>query len=98
MVLSLSQIVLPDEITGEPRPLIGFTQFKKMVETYLGIKIDEESDEQEALKQMQMEMEQQMQMQGQQQGQQQQGSPQSLNINPNIPGANLNGTTIGGGV
>ena len=35
-------------------------------------------------------------MQGQQR--QQQASPQSLNINPNIPGANLNGTTIGGGV
>lgn len=100
MVLSLSQIALPDEATGELRPLIGFRQFRKMVEAYLGIKIEGDTEEEETLQQIREERDMLLeQMGGQPQGEQmQQGSPRSLNVNPNIPGANMNGTTIGGGV
>lgn len=98
MVLSLSQIVLIDEITGQPRPLIGFKQFKKMVEQYLGIRIEDNQDEYEAYQQLQQERDMLMQQQGMDPGKQQQpGGPKPMNINPNIPGANLNGTAIGGG-
>src|SRR5690606_872534 len=31
IILQLSQLVLVDEVTGQPRPLIGFRQFKQMV-------------------------------------------------------------------
>lgn len=86
MVLSLSQIQLIDEITGQPRPLIGYDQFRRMVESYLGIKIDDNSDDMMAYQQMQEQMAMQMQ-----------GQPGSLNINPNIPGANLSGSNIAGG-
>lgn len=97
MVLSLSQIVLPDETTGQPRALISYQQFKKMVEEYLGIKIEDNTDEYEAYQQLQQEMDmlmQQMGMEPQQQDPQGQVSP--ININPNIPGANLGGLMKGG--
>ena len=45
MVLSLSQIMLLDETTGQPRPLIGYKQFKIMVENYLGIKLSDNEEE-----------------------------------------------------
>ena len=96
MVLSLSQIVLIDEITGQPRPLIGFKQFKKMVEQYLGIRIEDNQDEYEAYQQLQQERDMLMQQQGMDPTKQQSGV-KPLNINPNIPGANLNGTAMGGG-
>lgn len=86
MVLSLSQIQLIDEVTGQPRPLIGLQQFRKMVESYLGIKIEDNEDERQMFEQMQAQMQEQMQG----------GSPQPLNINPNIPGANISGRAIGG--
>ena len=108
MVLSLSQIALPDEMTGEPKPLIGFRQFRKMVETYLGIKIEEETTEQEMYQQLEQERDmlaaQLEEITGQPIGQSQptgqsmpQRQPQALNVNPNIPGANINGSAIGGG-
>ena len=97
MVLSLAQIVLVDEITGQPRPLIGFKQFKKMVEQYLGIRIDDNQDEYEAYQQLQQERDMMMQQAGMDPGKQQPGGGKPLNLNPNIPGANLNGTAIGGG-
>lgn len=97
MVLSLSQIVLPDEVTGEPRALIGYQQFKKMVETYLGIKIEDNTDEHEAYQQLQMERDMLMQQLGEQPQQQApQGQAKPININPNIPGANLGGLMKGG--
>lgn len=91
MVLSLSQIVLPDETTGQPRPLIGYRQFKTMVEEYLGIKLDDNQDEYEAYQELQQQRDMLMSQQATPQG----GGP--LNINPNIPGANLTGNQIGGG-
>ena len=86
MVLSLAQVVLPDEITGQPKPLIGLSQFRRMVENYLGIKIDEEDNEQAMLQMQQQMMAQQPQ------------TPQPLNISPNVPGANQNGTAMRGGM
>ena len=86
MVLSLSQVQLLDETTGQVRPLIGLQQFRKMVEAYLGIKIDDNEDERQMFEQMQMQMQEQMQM----------ARPQALNINPNIPGANISGSMVGG--
>lgn len=86
MVLSLAQVMLIDEETGQPRPLIGFKQFRSMVENYLGIKIKDTDAEWQAM----IEAQQQMQMQAQ-------GQVDPININPNIPGANQNGTAMGGG-
>ena len=100
MVLSLSQIMLPDEDTGEVRPLIGFQQFRKMVETYLGIRIDEEKDENAYIMQLEQERDMLLEQMGGEtaQGQLQmpQGSPEALNINPDVPGSNMSGRTIGG--
>lgn len=85
MVLSLAQIVLIDEETGQPRPLIGFKQFRSMVEQYLGIRVSDTDEEWQAMVQQQQMMVQQ----------QQQAKP--ININPNIPGANQNGQMKPGG-
>ena len=97
MVLSLSQIVLMDETTGQPRPLIGYEAFKSMVENYLGIKIDNNQDEYEAYQQLQQERDMLLQQQGIDPTKQQGGQAKPLNINPNIPGANLNGSNIARG-
>lgn len=98
MVLSLSQIMLLDETTGQPRPLIGYKQFKIMVENYLGIKLSGDEEEFDAYQQLQQERDMLLQQQGidPTKGQQSPGA-KPLNINPNIPGANMNGTNIGGG-
>ena len=100
MVLSLSQIALPDEMTGQPTPLIGIKQFRTMVETYLGITIEDNDDEQQAYQQLLEERDMLLQQLGQGQGTQfpqgPQGQPQPMNINPNIPGANLGGQMKGG--
>lgn len=97
MVLSLSQIVLLDEVTGQPRPLIGYESFRSMVENYLGIRIDNNQDEYEAYQQLQQERNMLLAQQGIDPAKQQQGQAKSLNINPNIPGANLNGSNIARG-
>ena len=55
MVLSLAQVTLPDEM-GQPKPLIGIKQFRQMVNNYLGIKIDEEAEDEQAMAQMQQQM------------------------------------------
>ena len=55
MVLSLAQVALPDEM-GQPKPLIGIKQFRQMVNSYLGIKIDEEAEDEQAMAQMQQQM------------------------------------------
>lgn len=104
MVLSLSQIALPDELTGEPTPLIGIKQFRIMVETYLGIRIDEGDDQQEQYMQLVEERDMLLaQLEEQGQGQAPQGQPGMgiegpgpMNVNPNIPGANLGGQMKGG--
>lgn len=97
MVLSLSQIVLMDEITGRPRPLIGYETFRGMVENYLGIRIENNQDEYEAYQQLQQERDMLLAQQGMDPAKQQGGQPKPLNINPNIPGANLNGSNIARG-
>lgn len=91
IVLSLSQIILYDEETGQPRPLITFKQFRSMVEEYLGIALRDNDAEWQQM----VEMQKQMQMEAMQQQQQTQ---RPINISPNIEGANLNGTSITGGV
>ena len=107
MVLSLSQVMLIDEETGQPRPLIGFRQFKTMVETYLGIKIESQDDDNQAYAQLEeerdqlaMQLEEAMKGQGQAQPQRQAmprgKAPEPINADPNIPGANLRGMMKGG--
>lgn len=99
IVLQLSQLVLIDEVTGQPRPLIGYRQFRQMVEDYLNIKIDADTDEYEAYQQLQDEYNMLVEQMGVSQNQMPtRGSQRPLNINPNIPGANLNNTgRVGGG-
>lgn len=90
IILSLAQLQLVDEATGQPMPLLGRQQFKKMAEDLLGLPLE---DAQEEARTMQMQM-----MQNQNGGMVPMNNQRSLNINPNIPGATLNGTSIGGGV
>lgn len=99
MVLSLSQIVLPDETTGQPRALISLQQFRKMVDEYLGIKISDNDEDMNAYMQLQQERD----MLLQQQGQMPQGGPQMqpqgqppINVSPDIPNASQNGRMKGG--
>ena len=68
-----------------------------MVENYLGIKIDNNQDEYEAYQQLQQERDMLLQQQGIDPTKQQGGQAKPLNINPNIPGANLNGSNIARG-
>lgn len=88
IILQLSQLVLVDEVTGQPRPLIGFRQFKQMVEDYLSIKIDDNTDDYEAYQQLQQALIAQT-------GTMPSAAP--LNMNPNIAGMNLEGTAPAGG-
>lgn len=86
IMLSLAQLQLIDEQTGMPRPLIGYSQFRKMVEDMLGVPFDDA-----------MEDAKQMNTIGMGQSQQQQGLQRPINMSANIPGANINGTAMGGG-
>lgn len=94
IILQLSQLALVDEVTGQPRPLIGFRQFKQMVEDYLNIKIDDNTDDYEAYQQLQQALIAQT-------GTMPSTSPNNaaapLNMNPNIAGMNLEGTAPAGG-
>lgn len=81
LLLSLAQISLIDEASGKPRPLIGYQQFKNMAEDLLGLTLDDAN--------VQM---QQMGMPMQQNPNGGVSPVKPVNINPNIPGANLNGT------
>lgn len=93
ILLSLAQLQLIDESTGQPRPLLGYQQFKQMAENMLGLNLENEA------------MQQGTPMTQNENGgivpQANQGQGQvflkSLNINPDIPGATLNGKAIGGG-
>lgn len=88
IILSLAQLQLIDEATGQPMPLLGREQFKKMAEDLLGLPL--ESAQQNNPMMMQ---------QNPTGGMSPSVAPQkSLNINPNIPGATLAGQQIGGGV
>lgn len=97
MVLSLSQVMLIDEVTGQPRPLIGFQQFKTMVEQYLGIRIEDKQDDNQAYQELLQERDQMAAELGiEPKGQGQPQGPKPMNVNPNIPGANLGGQMKGG--
>lgn len=82
IILSLAQLQLPDEHTGQLRPLMGFKQVKKLVEELLGIPFDDALEEAQAFMNTMP----------------QQARVQPINLNPNIPGANINGNMTGGGV
>ena len=84
IILSLAQLQLIDEVSGQPMPLLGRQQFKHMAEDLLGLSLED-------AKAQEMQMQQMQQMQQQQQ-------MQSLNINPNTVGTTANGKNIGGGI
>ena len=94
IILQLSQLVLVDEVTGQPRPLIGFRQFKQMVEDYLNIKIDDNTDDYEAYQQLQQAL---MAQTGTMPSTNPNNAAAPLNMNPNIAGMNLEGTALAGG-
>lgn len=94
IILQLSQLVLVDEVTGRPRPLIGFRQFKQMVEDYLNIKIDDNTDDYEAYQQLQQAL---MAQTGTMPSTNPNNAAAPLNMNPNIAGMNLEGTALAGG-
>ena len=94
IILQLSQLVLVDEVTGQPRPLIGFRQFKQMVEDYLNIKIDDNTDDYEAYQQLQQAL---MAQTGTMPSTNPNNAAAPLNMNPNIAGMNLEGTAPAGG-
>lgn len=83
IVLSLAQLQLIDETTGQPKPLLGYSQVKKMIEDLVGLPIDDSLEEAK---------------QGLQQYGMQQPKINPINMNPNIPGANQNGTMGGGAI
>lgn len=92
ILLSLAQLQLIDEQTGQPRPLLGYQQFKNMAENMLGLNLEDESIPQQTMQMMQN------QNGGVEPQKAQQGPvfQKSLNINPDIPGATMNGKAIGG--
>ena len=94
IILQLSQLVLVDEVTGQPRPLIGFRQFKQMVEDYLSIKIDDNTDDYEAYQQLQQAL---IEQTGMMPSTDPNNAAAPLNMNPNIAGMNLEGTALAGG-
>lgn len=94
IILQLSQLVLVDEVTGQPRPLIGFRQFKQMVEDYLNIKIDDNTDDYEAYQQLQQAL---IAQTGTMPSTTPNNAAAPLNMNPNIAGMNLEGTALAGG-
>lgn len=95
IIVQLSQLPLFDEQTGQTRPLVGFRQFADMVRDYFGIDVGEiEKGKTPATQDL---IEQRNQMAGELQGMQTDKIGRGinpLNINPDIPGANMNGTQI----
>jgi hypothetical protein len=81
IILTLAQLQLPDERTGQLRPLLSYAQVKKMVEDYLGIKIE---DPLEDMDKFASGLREQM-------GLKKQGQPGPVNMSPDIPGANQQG-------
>jgi hypothetical protein len=87
IMLSLSQISLIDEQTGQPRPLIGYAQFRKLMEDTLGIPFDEAMEEAKALATQGI-----VTPAGSGAGNQ-----RPINMSANIPGANINNQVRGTG-
>lgn len=80
IILTLSQLTLMDDRTQQPRSLLSYKQVKKMIEDYIGIKIEDYLDNPP---EGQPPMPQQPQQ-------------QPINMDPNVPGANMNGQMGGG--
>ena len=83
IMLSLAQISLIDETTGQPRPLIGYAQFRKMMEETLGIPFDEAMEEAKQLTNQGVVTPTIP------------GGRQQLNMSANLPGANINNQVKG---
>jgi hypothetical protein len=84
IILSLAQLMLIDETTGQPKPLLGYNQVKRMIEDLVGLPIDEAlEDAKQTFTQYGI----------------QQPKIGPVNVNPNIPGANMTGNMsgVGGG-
>jgi len=79
IMLSLASISLIDEETGQPRPLITYAQFRKMMEDTLGIPFDEAMEEAKKLS-----------TQGVVTPVSGGGTQKTLNMSANIPNANIN--------
>lgn len=89
IMLSLANMTLIDEQTGQPMPVIGYRQFKKLLKGY-DLNFDEELEQAKELASTMNAnipgMNDEMRSK----------TNKPINVNPNIPGANLNGTMIGG--
>lgn len=83
IILSLAQLQLPDEQTGQPKPLIGYRQVRTLIEDLIGLPIEDILQPQPNIQPNQI-------------GTGNMPNVNPVNINPNIPGANMNGTAIGG--
>lgn len=80
IILSLAQLQLIDESTGMPRPLLGYSQVKRMIEDLVGLPIDEAlEDAKQTFNQYGIP----------------QPKVPPVNVNPNIPGANMGGNMSG---
>lgn len=97
IILSLAQLQLLDETTGQLKPLLGYAQAKQMIEDLVGIPIDDALEEaKQGLTNAGIPLPQPPNgMNG--------GKVAPVNVNPNIPGANMSGNmsgaaTGGGGV
>jgi len=92
MITQLSQLPLFDPSTGQARPLIGYKQFGEMVQNFFGIKIEDLNTENPNQQQL-LDEKNQLQAELQAvQGVEQQVLKGGLNMNPNVPNANLAGT------
>ena len=92
LLLSLAQITLLDETTGQPKPLIGYQQFKNMAEDLLGLQLDDESLQAQAMPMMQNQNGGVQPMNG---SQAMNGKPQPLSMNGQVPGMNTAGQATG---
>jgi len=80
IVLSLAQLQVIDENTGQPKPLLGYNQVKKMIEDLVGLPIDDSLEEAK---------------QGLNQYGIPQPNIKPINVNANVPGANMSGAMSG---
>lgn len=81
IILSLAQLVLPDEQTGQMRPIMGYQQVRKMIEDLVGLPLDDALEQAKKYGTPPV---------------MPQGNVNPVNVNPNIPGANMNGNMGGG--
>ena len=85
LLLSLAQVSLIDESTGQPRPLIGYQHFKNMAEDLLGLNLEDAN----------VQMAQPMMQNANGGVVPNNGKPQALNMSGEIPGMNIAGQATG---